>query len=163
MLSLSWLICGFTYVRKKQLIVAATLHKCTIYTQKNKTQTNLLIQYWLRRQDIPHCVVVDVFLTYRIHSLVSRISVMIKEVEYLFKKYYQSNCKNHMLVFTIVPYFSSGTRFSKPFSMTNYKKISDKSAENQSEARISVAYNKTVICHWYVKFGEMGPGLNPKW
>ena len=31
------------------------------------------------------------------------------------------------------------------FTMTNEKKISDKSADNQSEARISVAYNKN--CH----------------
>ena len=36
------------------------------------------------------------------------------------------------------------------FSMKT--KISDKCADNQSEARISLAYTKTVICHWWQVF-----------
>ena len=38
--------------------------------------------------------------------------------------------------------------FHKAFFQRQMTKISEKSADNQSEARITVAYNKTVICHW---------------
>ena len=42
-------------------------------------------------------------------------------------------------------YAQSGGRFTKPFFQWQMTKFSDKSADNQSEARISVAYNKN--CH----------------
>ena len=44
-------------------------------------------------------------------------------------------------------------QFHKVFFQWQMTKISDKSADNQSEARISLAYiTKTVICHWWEVF-----------
>ena len=46
--------------------------------------------------------------------------------------------------------------------MKNEKKISDKSTDNQSEARIFLAYNNN--CHFVAayKFCEMGPRARPE-
>ena len=54
---------------------------------------------------------------------------------------------------------STGSRFTKPFFNDKLQKISDKSVVNQSEARISVAYNKNSNLSLMTIFVKRPPGL----